>query len=202
MKIQCECGRFRSELTVFPKNTPGRMVCYCDDCQTYLHSLGRADLLDPHGGTEVIPVYPSEMKIIEGRNLLRCTRLSPKGLYRWSTTCCNTPVANIKPGVPYVGTLYRLYTVKDASYLSQVLGEVKCRIQGRFARGSVPERASAKVSLQDMLILGPFLLKGVLLGKKKNAPFFESNGSTPIVNPRILSLEERNRILQEIGFKP
>lgn len=66
MNIQCECGKFRAELEKFPKNTPGRAICYCDDCQTYLHYLGRSDLLDSAGGTQIIPVYPSEMKVLQG----------------------------------------------------------------------------------------------------------------------------------------
>src|SRR6476646_2142775 len=107
MEIQCECGRFRAELTSFPRNTPGRLACYCDDCQTYAHFLGRADLLDAAGGTEVVPAYPAEVKFVAGKELLACTRLSPRGMFRWSTTCCNTPIANTMPGFPWAGIFYR-----------------------------------------------------------------------------------------------
>lgn len=104
MNIGCECGKFRAELEKFPGNTPGRLVCYCDDCQTYMHYLKRTDLLDSAGGTEIIPIYPSEMKILQGREVLKCIRLSPKGLHRWTTTCCNTPIGNIQPGFPWIAS--------------------------------------------------------------------------------------------------
>ena len=31
-EIQCQCGLFRARLKAFPGGTPGRLVCYCDDC--------------------------------------------------------------------------------------------------------------------------------------------------------------------------
>ncbi|MEN0060360.1 MAG: DUF6151 family protein, partial [Bdellovibrio sp.] len=93
MEIQCECGQFKAKIEPFPANTPGRCICYCDDCQTYLHHIGRADLLTAAGGTEIIPVYPQQIHILTGQELLRCTRLSPKGLFRWWVACCHTPIA-------------------------------------------------------------------------------------------------------------
>jgi hypothetical protein len=79
MKIQCECGAFSATLNAFPKATPGRLVCYCDDCQSYLHHLGRADLLDANGGTEVIPAYPA------GRGISKRTRTTqvPAAVAQW-----------------------------------------------------------------------------------------------------------------------
>ena len=35
------------------------MVCYCDDCQAFLHYLGRADLLDALGGTDIVQMAPA-----------------------------------------------------------------------------------------------------------------------------------------------
>jgi hypothetical protein len=102
MQIQCECGAFRAQLLNFPRNTPGRLACYCDDCQTFAHHLNRVDLLDGAGGTEVIPVYPAEIQIDAGREVLKCLRLSSGGLYRWYASCCDTPVANVRPGFPWV----------------------------------------------------------------------------------------------------
>ena len=200
MQIQCECGAFHAELTAFPRNTPGRLACYCDDCQTYLHYLGRADLLDSAGGTEVIPVYPAEMKLTQGREFLQCTRLAPNGLLRWSTTCCNTPIANTRPGFPWLGILHKPYTVKDAQYLEKTLGAVKSRIKGRFARGTPPEGTSANIGFKDAFTVLPFLLKGRILGKAKPSPFLKEDGVTPIVPPYVLSLEERNLIRQKLGF--
>ncbi len=201
MEIQCECGTFRAELTGFPKNTPGRFFCYCDDCQTYMHFLDRADLMDEAGGCEIVPVYPSEMKFTQGSESLKCVRLSSKGLYRWTTTCCKTPILNTSPGMPWLGVASRVYTVKDPTFLQRTLGEVRCRIEGRFARGTPPPGTSEKATFKDFLKLIPFLLKGVIKRKGRNSPFFKSDGKTPIVTPYVLTIEERNAIRTRLGFQ-
>ena len=200
MQFQCECGQFRAQIIHFPANTPGRMMCYCDDCQTYLHHLGRADLLDPAGGTEIIPIYPSEIKILAGREKLKCTRLSPAGIFRWSTICCNTPVGNMRPKFPWMGLLERGFNVKEPRYLENTLGPIKNRILGKFARGTPPKGTSDKLEFKDMWVVLPFLLKGFLMGKSKNSPFFNSDAVTPIVAATVLSLEERNAVRKKIGF--
>lgn len=201
MQAQCECGKFGAELTGFPKNTPGRLMCYCDDCQTYLHFLGRTDLLDSAGGTEIIPVYPAEYKITKGHDSLSCLRLSPNGLFRWYTSCCNTPIGNIQPKFPWIGNLSRIYTVKDPNLLEKTLGPIKSRIQGRFAQGTLPKGTADKLGFKDIAAVVPFLLKGLLLGKAKPSPFYQKDQTTPIVSPRILSLEERNEVRKRLGFK-
>lgn len=201
MQIRCECGTFRADLTGLPRNTPGRLACYCDDCQTYLYALGRPELLDSAGGTEVIPVYPSEIKIISGHESLKCLRLSPQGLHRWSTTCCNMPIGNAKAGFPWMGIINRTFIVTDISYLEKTFGPIKSRILGRFARGTAPAGTSSKVKLSDMLVVLPFILKGLLRGSAKGSPFFKNDGKTPIVEPVVLALEERNRIRSSLGFQ-
>ena len=44
-------------MTNASSTTVNRVVCYCDDCQAFLHYLKRADLLDAHGGTDIVQVY-------------------------------------------------------------------------------------------------------------------------------------------------
>lgn len=194
MQIQCECGKFEAEWTGFPKATPGRAVCYCDDCQSFMHHLQRTDLLDPAGGTEIVPAYPSDLHISAGKDSLRCTRLAPKGLMRWSTTCCNTPIGNTAAGFPWVGLIHCVFNRDGARSVDQALGPVKSRIMGRFASATPPAGTSAKLSLGDMWVVMPFMLRGFLLGKKKGSPFLEADGKTPIVEPYVLSLQERNAI--------
>ena len=202
MKIQCECGQFQAEILNFPANTPGRCVCYCDDCQTYLHYLGRSDLLDSAGGTEVIPVYPSDFKFLSGEKNLKITRLSPKGMFRFSTTCCNTPIANTTTSMPWAGVIDRAFKVKDTHLLEKQLGPVRSRVMGKFAVGPLPENASKTMGFKDAKVVMPFLLKGFLLGRKKPSPFFKDDGQTPITEPKILSLDERKSILNRIYKRP
>lgn len=188
MEIQCECGKFRAELTQFPKNTPGRLKCYCDDCQTFMHYLNRADLLDENGGSEVIPAYPADIKILAGKEFLKCLRLLPKGMFRFSTTCCNTPILNTDPKRPWAGIHRRVYTVKDSNLLDNALGPVKSSIMGKFAKGTPPPGTPLKFDLNGMFVVLPYIFKGLLLGKSKNSPFF--NNGEAVVVPKVLTNEE------------
>jgi hypothetical protein len=194
MEIQCECGKFRAKLKAFPKNTPGRLVCYCDDCQSYLHYLKRGDLLDANGGTEVIPAYPADIEILSGQEHLKCTRLSPNGTFRFSTSCCNTPVMNTRPKEPWAGFLRRVYTVRNADRLDQALGAVRSRIMGRYAKGIPPSGTPQRFNLKAFITVMPFMMKGKLLKKYKPSPFFAEDGATSIVPPYILNEAERQAL--------
>ncbi len=197
MKIQCDCGIFRAELQNFPKATPGRLICYCDDCQSYLHFLKRTDLLDANGGTEIIPAYPSDIKILQGKENLKCTRLVTTGMYRFSTTCCNTPIANTDPKRPWAGILRRVYTNKDPNKLDQSLGKVRASVMGKFGHGTLPKGTPQTFNFKGFLAVMPFILKGKILGRNKPTPFF--NNETSIVVPKVLSKEERQRALDSAG---
>lgn len=198
MQIQCECGAFKAELTKFPKDTPGRLACYCDDCQIFVHHLGRADVLDAGGGTEIVPVYPSDVKIVAGREQLKSTKLTPNGLIRWSTTCCNSPIANTKPGFPWAGFSHRVFAAKDPQALERTFGPVKSAIYGKYARGPKLPITSDKMTFKDATSVLPFILKGVLLRKAKPSPFFESDGVTPIVAPTVLAQSEHDAITKKL----
>lgn len=190
MMVQCECGKFRANLKKFPSNTPGRLICYCDDCQSYLHQLGRADLLDKHGGTEIIPAYPADVEIISGKEFLICTRLSPKGLFRFSTSCCNSPVANIQPNFPWIG-FHRCVYSSGSIDVEQVLGPIRSGIMGRYAKGTPPVSTPKTMNLSSFISVAPFMLKGLLFGKSRPTPFFAEDGVTPVASVKTLTKEER-----------
>ena len=97
-RLSCRCGEVQRRGRQMPRRkTVNRVVCYCDDCQTFLHQLGRADLLDAPGRYRYRPgcrraiARPSPSGA--GSHRGTCA-LTPKGLLRWHTTCCNTPVGN------------------------------------------------------------------------------------------------------------
>ena len=182
-QISCDCGSFKAELTQFPKNSPGRLVCYCDDCQIYATKLGRPELLDEYGGTEIVPVYPAEIQLTSGQDKLRCNVLKKDSLTRWSVTCCNTPIANARAKFPWVGVFHNAYTVGAPRYLEETMGNIRARIRGSFAKKETPFPISDKVSLKDTAVVLPFMLKGRILGKEKNSPFFREDGVTPISKP-------------------
>src|SRR5215471_8304503 len=108
--LRCSCGRVRGVGTNVSPSTVNRIVCYCDDCQAYLHHLGRADLLDAHGGSDIVQVAPACLHYTRGSDLIVGVRLLPKGLYRWYASCCKTPLGNTaSPAIPFVGILAQAF---------------------------------------------------------------------------------------------
>jgi hypothetical protein len=105
--LQCRCGTLKGYVT-HPERV-NRAVCYCRDCRAFAHFLGRAnDILDAQGGSDVIQAIPANVTFIAGTEALACMRLSEKGLLRWYTRCCNTPIGNTvaKYRVSFVGLVH------------------------------------------------------------------------------------------------
>lgn len=194
MEIKCECGAFRAELTQFPKNTPGRLKCYCDDCQSYMHYLKRSDLLDANGGTEIVPIYPSDIKILAGKEYLKCTRLIANGMYRFSVTCCNTPIGNTDVKRSWVGVHRSVFS----NQLDQIFTNIRASILGKFGHGTLPPGVPQTFDFKGFKVVIPFMLKGKLLGRNRPSPFFEKE--SPIITPHVLSKEERAETLKKAGF--
>lgn len=190
MNLQCDCRKFTAELKTFPNDTPGRLKCYCDDCQIYLHYLGRAELLDQNAGSEIIPTYPCNMKILSGQEQVKCVRLTDKGMFRFYAGCCKTPIGNTTPGSPWIGVLRRMYTVKGSQQLDGAFPEVRASILGRYAKGTPPAGTPDGFNLSGFVAVMPFMLKGKMFGKFKPSPFFADDGKTPITTPHVMSSEE------------
>src|SRR5262245_55678597 len=121
VEVRCRCGQVGGVVTDPSPHTVNRMVCYCDDCQAYAHQIGRADLLNDRGGSDVIQIAPAALRFTKGQDRIEGLRLTPKGLYRWYAKCCNTP-----------GTQVYLNTSRDseASQVTVILGTASCRASG------------------------------------------------------------------------
>lgn len=182
MQIECTCGEVKAQVKNLPKASPGRLICYCDDCQNFLKSIGKENLLDYAGGTEIIPVYPKNFEITSGKEQLKCLRLSPKGLFRWYSSCCNTPFGNVQPGFPWLGLTSIVFKNTD---LEKTFGPIRSRVCGKFATNTPPKGASDNFKLRDIFVVAPFLLKGFLFKKFKPSPYFKSDGKTPIIKPEV-----------------
>jgi hypothetical protein len=94
VELRCRCGEVRALVTGASRRTVNRVVCYCDDCQAFAHQLGRADLLDSQGGSDIVQVAPASLRFVQGQHRIVGLQLKPKGLFRWYANCCNTPVGN------------------------------------------------------------------------------------------------------------
>ena len=84
VQIGCTCGQFRGVARAISGSAGNRLICYCDDCQSFAEYLGRAaDILDAHGGTDIFQMSPAHLQIFDGLESLTCVRLTPNGLLRW-----------------------------------------------------------------------------------------------------------------------
>lgn len=91
--LRCTCGKLQGQLATQP--TSGRARCYCKDCQAYARFLGRqSEILDAHGGTDLIATLPAAVRFTAGLEQLACVTLTDKGPLRWYATCCRTPIGN------------------------------------------------------------------------------------------------------------
>ncbi|MEM6931634.1 MAG: DUF6151 family protein, partial [Myxococcota bacterium] len=171
-----------------------RMVCMCDDCQAYAHWLGNAEtVLDDVGGTDVYQTTPARVRIDQGSEHIRCMRLSPKGIFRFYTDCCRTPLGNTMPqaGVPFVGLVHTCMDHEGAGVSREdAIGPVQGRIQAQHACGPAPEGSHPKVPI-SLLFSSMFGLMGDRIrGQHVPNPFRNDQGE-PIHPPTILTLEER-----------
>lgn len=86
-----------------------------------------------------------------------------------------------------------MYTTKDTNRLDKELGPVKAGILGKYAKGTLPPGIPQTFDLKGMVIVMPYILKGVILGKAKHSPFFENGES--VATPNVLSNDERQTVL-------
>lgn len=178
-----------------------RAICYCDDCQAFLHHLGRADLLDAHGGTDIIQVPPAALAFGRGTERIVGVRLTPKGLYRWYADCCKTPVGNtLTPGVPFVGIVAQAFEV-GANRPDAIFGPPRGAFLGKFAIGTAPEGSTG---LNPRLIVRAVanILRWRITGRTWPHPFFDRVTRAPTHPLTTLSPEARDALRKFCGPLP
>ena len=199
LPVRCACGAVRGIARGISGARGNRVVCYCDDCQSFAHFLGGADrILDAHGGTDIFQMSSARLEITEGVDRLACMRLRPRGLLRWYAGCCRTPIGNTLASrqAPFVGLIHSCIDHQAAGRSrDEVLGPVQVRIQARFAKGDregldAHPRAPAWLFLRILSIL----LVARLRADHARSPFFDAVTGDPIAPPYVLSAEELGRI--------
>jgi hypothetical protein len=196
--VRCRCGEVRGRVKNAAPGTVNRVVCYCDDCQAFAHYLGRADLLDAHGGTDVVQVAPGSLAFERGVDRVVGVRLTPKGLYRWYASCCKTPLGNtVGPAIPFVGIVAQAFDA-DAD---EVLGKPVGAIFGRYAVGTAPEGSTSwNVALYARAIR--MVLGWRLGGRAWPNPFFDRTTRAPSRPLTTLSPDEREALRPLCGPRP
>jgi hypothetical protein len=194
--LRCRCGAVRGELLQLSAATSNRAVCYCADCRAFAHHLDRPDVLDAHGGTDILQLPPSNVRLEAGSHL-RLLRLSPGGLYRFFASCCRTPLGNVAApwmpivGIPVAGLLDEGLAARGLRLdeLTQSVGG----INGAEAVGGAPPGAHAKVPLKMMLELTPRWFGNLVRGRAQPSPYFDPSGSSRATEI-VLTRPERDRL--------
>ena len=200
-EFRCRCGEVRGVVTDASPRTANRVVCYCGDCQAFIHRLGRADLLDPHGGSDIVQVAPASLAFVQGQDRIRGLRLTSKGLYRWYASCCNTPLGNtLTPAVPFVGIVVTAFN-QGAQRADDVFGPPTGAIQGKHAVGGAPP-GSTGINLSLFLRALAKIFSWRFGGKAWPHPFFARGRDAPIYPVDVLSHDEREALRAYCGPHP
>jgi hypothetical protein len=187
--LRCQCGRVRGTALDVSPSSGFRFTCYCKDCQAFARFLERLDVLDPAGGTDIFQMAPARVQISAGVNALRCLRLSDKGVLRWYTDCCRTPVGNSAAGprFPILAVIHSFMDHRaDGRLRDEVLGPPLCRIYDRSAIGPLPPNPppppSFRVFARRMLLMIGWWARGLA----RPSPFFDERTGAPRSEPLLL----------------
>src|SRR4030095_5747185 len=190
--IRCSCGSVQGYLE--SAHRASRAVCYCRDCQTFAGFLGKPEAtMDTRGGTDIIATSPRFVRFTHGADQLKCMSLSSKGLLRWYSGCCRTPIANTprNPKLSYVG-LVRNCLAGSASEVDAAFGPARGAINTGSATGKV--QATPLATVGALIKIFGNVGGSRLTGKYRQNPFFRPGTSEPIVAPQVLSLAERKAL--------
>jgi hypothetical protein len=197
VELRCPCGEVQGIIAEASPKTINRLVCYCSDCQAFARFLGRDDVMNDRGGSDIIQMAPSRLRFTAGVDKLRSVRLSEKGLFRWYTDCCKTPAGNLiySPRCPFAGIGKRMF-VLQGSALDAAVGASRGGIHGQDAIGGCPPGVDEKASLRVMLPSARWLLGNLIRGRHKPSPYWSADGK-PTVEPRTLSRDERTKLYRK-----
>lgn len=177
--------------------TVNRVVCYCDDCQAFAHQLKRDDLLDASGGSDIIQVAPATLAFDRGADRIACLRLSPKGLFRFYTECCKTPVGNtVGPSLPFVGIHAKTFMAADEDCGPPVGG-----FMGKFATGT-PIEGSTGLNVKVIARAFRMVAGWKLGGKSWPHPFFTKGSEEPHPPASLVPKSERDALRALCGPTP
>jgi hypothetical protein len=195
LPLRCECGKLRGTAHDLGASAGTRIICYCNDCQAFARFLGRSDILDARGGTDIFQASPRCIRLEEFATLA-CMRLSEKGMFRWYCAECKTPLGNTMSGrVPFIGVIHNIIDYESANTRADdVLGKPFAYVQTRSAIGGPPTNAEGaslpRLIARSVRLLGQWWLSGAA----KESTLFDPTTHQPKVAPRVLSESERRAL--------
>jgi hypothetical protein len=138
---------------------------------------------------------------VQGQDRIVGLRLAAKGLFRWHTTCCRTPVGNtVTPAIPFVGVVVQAFD-DGTQRPDDIFGPPIGAILAQFAIGDVPG-ASRHMPLTLMLRAIRMVLGWRLRGRAWPNPFFARETRAPVYPVKVLSASEREALRRVCGPQP
>lgn len=193
--LSCRCGKVRGEVSGVAPDRINRVICYCDDCRAYAHFLERPDVLDRHGGTDIVQVQGTTVRFTEGFDQVKSMRLSPKGMIRFYAGCCHTPVGNtIAAIIPFAGIVRGCLDegLRAAGGEASVLGPAE-GCNGKLAVHGKPEGVHDAASAGLVLRIARRIAKWKYRSLGQRSAYFDDAGK-PTVTPRVLDRAEREAL--------
>ena len=187
LQILCKCGAFQAQVDADSLRTGNHGMCYCEDCQAFQRYLGQqGTYLDAQGGTELFQAQSWQIKITQGKENLQIVKLSPKGLYRWHTSCCKTPLFNTvgNPKIAFAGIIAGTIQVQN-----ERLGPINFRYKTEQATAPVTEPKGSMIKFVFRTMRN--ILGSRISGRWKDTPLFDPDTGRSIVKPYVLSEAER-----------
>lgn len=190
LAVRCQCGSLAGTITGVSPRRVNRVVCHCQGCTSYAQALGRAErIFDEHGGTDVIHVSPRAVVFDTGIEHIACARMTERGALRWYARCCRTPLAHTlpSPGVPFLAINHACIVWPGAASRDDIVGPVRARLNGRFARGQMRRLRADRRALISMLahylpLFGWWLVRG----DARRSPFWDRSARRFVCEVRAL----------------
>lgn len=194
VSLQCRCGTVKG--LVADPQLANRAVCYCTDCQAFARFLGHADdILDAHGGTEVIATTPMKVTFTQGAHALACMSLSPNGLLRWYADCCKTPIGATPRDsrTAYVGLTHNCLQRADGA-VDPAFGPIRIYSNVKSATSAPGVKAPALKAAWALARIVKSLAVARLSGRFRQTPFFDGSPPMPVKVPTVLTKEQRAQL--------
>jgi hypothetical protein len=184
VKLSCNCKKVQGQTEYVSAKSGNRIVCCCIDCQKFATFLCQEQqVLDQYGGTDIFQMPISHVHVTQGNEHIACIKLSDKGLHRWYTKCCHTPIGNTLGGKgPFIGVIHSF--MQHSGTRDSDLGVHKGYVHSQSARLAVPDnlKTSSFKAISSLLIK---LISWKLKGLHRPSVFFNEDGK-PVVKPEVL----------------
>lgn len=175
LQWSCRCGAVCGTLSV-KRGSGTPAVCHCDSCVRAQRHFGveasRAE------GVAVFQTTPDRVKITQGTEHLGIGRLTPKGIFRWHATCCNTQlgVSSTTPKFAFFSPVQTIFA--DTAPLGRAR-----------THAFVPQPGGGEKHtrlMPSILALMARSLSALTSGRWRDTPFFDLETRAPIVEPQLL----------------